>query len=152
MQKHIPKRVLGIDYGMSRIGLAISDERQIIALPLYIVKAEKNIQQTLQNLLQAISELCLKYQCEISEIVIGLPLMMSGQVGIQADAVKNFIILFTEKSPISVKTWDERLTTVQADRILRESNLNRKARSKLVDTVSATLILQSYLDSQLPLH
>ena len=152
MQKNIPKRVLGIDYGLSRIGVAISDERQIVALPLHVVKAEKRSEETIKNLLKAISDICLKYNCEIVEIVIGLPLMMSGRTGIQADAVKDFVKLFAEKSLIPVKTWDERLTTVQADRALRESNFNRKKRSTLVDTVSATIILQSYLDSQQTLH
>jgi len=148
MQKIIPKRVLGIDYGMSRIGLAISDERQIIAMPLRVVKAEKRSQETIKNLLEALGEISLTYQCEIIEIIIGLPLMMSGKVGFQADEVKNFICLFSEKSPIPVKTWDERLTTVQAERALSESSLSRKKRSKLVDTVSATIILQSYLDTK----
>lgn len=148
MQKSIPKRVLGIDHGLSRIGLAISDERQTIALPLQVVKAEKKLDQTIQNLLQAITDICSKYACEISEIVIGLPLMMNGTRGSQAEEVQKFVQFLSEKTSIPIKTWDERLTSSQAERSLRESHMNRKDRSKFVDTVSATIILQTYLDSR----
>lgn len=142
-----PKRILGIDYGLTRIGLALSDETKMIAMPLQILLASKKSEQTVQSLLNTIEEISKKYQCIIDEIVIGLPLMMSGKTGIQADEVKHFVELFAKSCPIPVKTWDERLSTVQADRALRESNYNRKKRTKFVDTVSACIILQSYLDS-----
>lgn len=146
-QRPLPKRIIGIDYGLSRIGLALSDERHQIAMPLMVVQASKKSEETVQEIIKIFREISLKYQCDIAEIIIGLPLMMSGKTGFLADEVKHFVKLFSESCLIPIKTWDERLTTVQAERSLREGNLSRKKRTKLVDTVSACLILQSYLDS-----
>ncbi|KIC72212.1 putative Holliday junction resolvase [Candidatus Protochlamydia amoebophila] len=143
-----PSRILGIDFGMSRIGLAQSDERKIIAMPLITVHTEKKSEQTVIKLLETISQLCETQKCEIEEIVIGLPLMMSGRTGFLADEVKHFAQLLQQLTPIPIRLWDERLTTVQAERSLRESQLTRKKRSKVVDIVSASIILQSYLDSR----
>lgn len=142
-----PKRILGIDFGIARFGFAISDETKIIAMPLMVWQAEKKSEQTVIKFLTAIEEISKKYQCEIEEIVIGMPLMMSGKTGFLADEVKHFVALLREKCPIPVKEWDERLTTVMAERSLRESTMSRKRRTKFVDSVSATIILQSYLDS-----
>jgi putative Holliday junction resolvase len=146
-QRSIPNRILGIDYGLSRIGLALSDENHLIAMPLMVVQASKKSEITVLTLIKTIQEINLKYQCTISEIIIGLPLMMSGKTGFLADEVKHFVQLFSQNCEIPIRTWDERLTTVQAERSLREGNLTRKKRTKLVDTVSACIILQSYLDS-----
>lgn len=146
-QRAISKRILGVDYGLTRIGLALSDERQLIAMPLRVLLADKRTEQTVAHLLVVIDELCNQYQSEIAEIVIGLPLMMSGRAGFLADEVKHFVQLLSQSCLIPIKTWDERLSTVQAERSLREGNLSRKKRSKLIDTVSAVIILQSYLDS-----
>ncbi len=141
-----PKRLVGIDFGMSRLGLALSDERQIIATPLQTIQAEKKTELTVAKILAAVSELEQTHTCEIEEIIVGLPLMMSGRTGFQADEVKHFVQLLSQATTIPVKTWDERLTTVQAERSLRESQMTRKKRSKVVDIVSAAIILQSYLD------
>lgn len=146
-QRPIPKRILGIDYGLSRIGLALSDENQIIAMPLLVLQASKKSEQTVVSLLTMIADISNKYQCNIVEIIIGLPLMMSGKTGFLADEVKHFVQILSQSCSIPVKTWDERLSTVQAERSLREGNLSRKKRTKFVDTVSACIILQSYLDS-----
>ncbi len=140
------KRLIGIDFGMSRLGIAISDERQIIATPFQTIKAEKKTEQTIILILNLLSQLQQTYKCEIEEIIVGLPLMMSGRKGLQADEVKHFVELLSKATPIPVRTWDERLTTVQAERSLRESQMTRKKRSKVVDIVSAAIILQSYLD------
>lgn len=144
--KKITKRVLGIDYGIARIGLAISDETQTIATPLQTVQTEKNSDQAIKKLLECILQVQKDYSCEIVEIVIGFPLMMSGKIGLVADAVNIFVEKLSEKTQIPIKKWDERLTTVQAERSLRESEMSRKKRSKVVDIVSAAIILQSYLD------
>lgn len=143
-----PKRVIGVDYGMSRIGLALSDERKIIATPLQTVLTEKKTEQTVAKLVALLNELQEKERFEIEEIVVGLPLMMSGKTGFQADEVKHFVALLAESTTIPILTWDERLSTVQAERSLRESQMTRKRRSKVVDIVSAAIILQSYLDSK----
>ncbi|WP_068471087.1 Holliday junction resolvase RuvX [Candidatus Protochlamydia phocaeensis] len=149
--KSLPTRILGIDYGLKRLGLALSDERKIIASPLETLQAESKSELTVAKLLEKIDALCRTQRCQIEEIIIGLPLMMSGRMGFLADEVKHFVQLLAQATPIPVKMWDERLSTVQAERSLRESSLTRKRRSKVVDIVSAAIILQSYLDSRPPL-
>jgi putative Holliday junction resolvase len=146
LQKTKPKRLIGIDYGMSRLGLALSDERHIIATPFRTIKAEKKTEQTVAKIVSVLSEIQQMHACEIQEIVVGMPLMMSGKRGFLADEVKNFIDLLTQATPIPIYIWDERLSTVQAERSLRESAMTRKRRSKVIDIVSAAIILQSYLD------
>jgi putative holliday junction resolvase len=141
-----PKRVVGIDFGLSRLGIALSDERQIFASPFLTLHAEKKTEATILKLLGIIEEIQTNQKCEIEEVVIGLPLMMSGKTGFLADEVQNFIKEFKLKSPLPIHPWDERLTTVQAERSLRESSMTRKKRTKVVDIVSAAIILQSYLD------
>lgn len=143
-----PTRILGIDFGLSRIGLALSDERKIIAMPLATFSAEKRSEQTVTKFVQYIHQLEEANGYLIEELVIGLPLLMSGKTGFLADEVKHFVQLVQQSISIPIYTWDERLTTAQAERSLRETNLTRKRRSKIVDTVSATIILQNYLDSK----
>lgn len=141
-----PKRIVGIDYGMARIGIALSDEMQIIATPYQTVQTEKKTEQTAAKVVNLLIQVQENLKCEIEEIIVGLPLMMSGKTGFQADEVKHFVSLLAKSTSIPVRTWDERLTTVQAERSLRESRMTRKKRSKVVDIVSAAIILQSYLD------
>lgn len=148
MQPHKPRRILGIDFGMSRIGLALSDERQIIASPYQTLRSEKKGEATVLKLIALIGDIEKQWGCCIEEIIIGLPLMMNGKTGFLADEVKHFTALLAQSTLIPIKTWDERLTTVQAERSLRESQMTRKKRAKVVDIVSAAIILQSYLDSK----
>lgn len=139
-------RILGIDFGLSRLGLAWSDENKIIATPLKTVTAEKKTEETAKKIVNILMQLQQDNNCEIEEIIIGLPLMMSGKTSFLADEVKHFTQTLNQFTLIPVRMWDERLTTVQAERSLRESQMTRKQRTKYVDTVSATIILQSYLD------
>ena len=85
----------------------------------------------------------------IESIVDGLPLMMSGKMGFLADEVKHFVELLQKPVSIPILTWDERLTTVQAERSLRRAAFHAKTRSQIVDEVAAVIMLQSYLDSNL---
>lgn len=140
------KRILGIDFGMSRLGIAISDERQIIATPYQTIHAEKKTELTVTKIIDVLTLLEQSLGYEIEEIVVGLPLMMSGRQGLLADEVQHFVQILSQSTAIPIKTWDERLSTVQAERSLRESHMTRKKRSKVVDIVSAAIILQSYLD------
>lgn len=140
------KRIIGIDYGMVRIGIAISDEQRIIATPLLTLTSEKRLEATVIKFVQEMQNHAKSYHYQIEEIVIGLPLMMSGKRGMLADEVLHFIELLKTHVDIPIKTWDERLTSVQAERSLREGSLTRKRRARIVDTVAATIILQSYLD------
>lgn len=144
--KPIINRIIGLDYGLARIGVALSDERQIIASPMITFTCEKKLEETVAKLISQLSQHAETNKYTIEEIVIGLPLMMSGKKGMIADEVMQFIEVFRQQSPIPIVTWDERLTTVQADRSLREGSLSRKKRSKVVDVVAASIILQNYLD------
>lgn len=139
-------RILAIDFGLARLGLAISDETKRIATPLPTLQAEKKTDLTIAKLLQQLAQHQGEYKYELEEIVIGLPLMMSGKFGMLADEVKHFAELLRKSVPCPVITWDERLTSVQADRALRESNFSRKRRAQNVDSVAAIIILQNYLD------
>ena len=139
-------RIVGIDFGMARFGIAISDERKIIATPLQVIKAHKKSEDTANTLLAFLQDHASSNRYEIESIVIGLPLLMSGKKGLLADEVHHFIGLIQQLCTIPIITWDERLTSVQAERSLRESNMTRKKRTAYVDTVAATIILQSYLD------
>jgi putative Holliday junction resolvase len=139
-------RILAIDFGMARLGIAISDESKILAMPLMTFPAEKKSEHTVAKLAEMLAKHQKENRYSISLIVIGLPLLMSGKIGFLADEVKHFAQLLEAATSYPTLLWDERLTSVQADRALREGQLTRKKRSKAVDTVAATLILQSYLD------
>ena len=144
--KSPPTRILSIDYGMVRLGMALSDETKIIASPLPNLQAEKQTEKTVLKLVDKINQLEKDYRCQISEIVIGLPLMMSGKMSFMADEVKHFSEILKQHITIPITHWDERLTSVQAERAMIEGDLSRRRRSKNVDALSAVIILQNYLD------
>ena len=140
------KRVVGLDFGMARIGVAVSDGSRLIATPICVLACEKKTDATVEKLFKELKKHQELYNYEIEEIVIGLPLLLSGKKGLLADEVAYFVEALKKQSSIPVITWDERLTTAQAERSLNESSLTRKRRSQVVDTVAAIIILQSYLD------
>lgn len=142
------KRILGIDYGMARLGVAVSDPTKLIASPLPTMKAERKAEKTAEKLLAFIQEYEAKQGCAIEKIVIGMPFMMSGKKGHLADEVTHFIALLSERTSIPIHPWDERLTSVQADRSLRESAFSRKRRAQEVDSVAAIILLQNFLDAE----
>jgi putative holliday junction resolvase len=148
MKRATPTRIIGIDFGMKRIGIAYSDERKIIAFPLMTLEAEKKLEKTLQILLDQLQKHQSELGYEMEEIVVGLPLMMSGKQGLIGDEVNHFVDQLGKATPTPIITWDERLTSVQAERALMESTMTRKKRTQFVDRVSAIIILQSYLDSK----
>ena len=133
-------RALGIDYGLKRIGLALSDPSKFLASTLTTVHAEKKLHATLTKLLKTIEE------HDIDQIVIGLPYRMNGTIGLQADEVKHFAEELKKRTDIPIALWDERLTTVQAERVMKEAGLSRKKRTKSIDALSAVIMLQSFLD------
>ncbi|MGI6588930.1 MAG: Holliday junction resolvase RuvX [Peptococcia bacterium] len=132
-------RILGMDLGEKRIGLAVSDELGITAQGLPTVKRTK-IKEDLRQLVEIIKEK------KIMKLVVGLPKNMNGTLGPQAEKVKSFVTLLTKEYPLEVIYWDERLTTVEAQRTLLEGDVSRKKRKKSVDKIAAMIILQSYLD------
>jgi putative Holliday junction resolvase len=137
------KRIAGIDYGKARIGVALSDERQIIASPLICLAASKKMEATAQLILTTLAP----YQ-PLDAIILGLPLLFSGKPGEMAELVQKLAELLKEAQPAPLILWDERLTSAQVERTLREANLNRKQRSKLIDALAAAAILQNYLDTE----
>ncbi|MCH9610590.1 MAG: putative pre-16S rRNA nuclease [Chlamydiales bacterium] len=133
-------RIVGVDFGLKRIGLAITDEQKIIASPLPFVEASKQTEMTIKRLLAALEGY------KIEKMVVGNPLHMDGRTSFLGDEVKHFVEKLQEHVDFPIVLLDERLSSVQAHRALKESNLSRKKRSKLVDSVAAVLILQSFLE------
>jgi len=143
-------RIVAIDYGLARLGLALSDERKIIAHSMTTLQAERKAEATAHKLIKELFQHAAANHYEIEEIVIGMPFLMNGKKGMLADEVIHFITLLKNLLQIPINTWDERLSSVQADRSLREGNFSRKRRSKMVDSVAAIIILQSYLEHKEP--
>ena len=133
------KRIACIDFGLKRIGMALSDPSQILASSFGTLKAKKTPMETANALLEAFAGQ------EIEKLVIGNPLHLDGKESPLSRAVQAFTSLLREKAPFEIVLVDERLSTRQADRILKENALNRKKRAKVIDTLSAVLILESYL-------
>jgi putative Holliday junction resolvase len=133
-------RVLALDVGKRRIGLAISDPLGITAQGLPTLE-RTTVREDVAKLADLTSERC------VSLFLIGKPLHMSGDQSRQAEYIKNFGDRLTEKTGIPVKFWDERLTTVQAQRVLKESGISIEKRARAVDRLAAVILLESYLDS-----
>lgn len=147
MVKQQQTRYVGIDYGMARLGLSVSDPTKLIATPLTTLQAQKKIHRTAELLLAYLDTYSKQQSCTIERIVIGMPLLLSGKKGLLADEVLHFVEELKKLTTIQIETWDERLTTVQAERSLKESSLNRKRRAQVVDSVTALILLQNYLDA-----
>lgn len=132
-------RILGLDLGEKRIGVALSDPLGITAQGLMVInRQEKN--EDLARLIE------LTQQYHVQEIVIGLPRHLDGRLGEMASEVFDLKDHFWNQLHIPVHTWDERLTTVQAERVLLEADLSRRRRRQVIDKLAAVLILQAFLD------
>ena len=134
-------RIMGIDYGDSRVGIAVSDPLMFMAQGLKTIP-----NKVYSKMLASVVDIAKEY--DISTIVIGLPKNMDGTLGFRADITKDFAKdLEKEISGVTIIFQDERLTTVQASGILNVTNTRGKSRKGVIDTVAAEIILQSYLDS-----
>ena len=140
-------RILGIDYGKKRIGLALSDPLGIIASSLENLDAGYSLQKSAERLVKRLSELAAAGK-EVTEIVLGLPIHMNGSESERSQEVRKLKSLLEEKSHLPVHLLDERLTSVQAERALKEGGFSRKKRTKFVDGVSCVILLQTYLNQQ----
>jgi len=131
------RRILGLDVGERRIGVALSDALGITAQGLETIERE--------NALVEIKDLIKEH--DIKKIIVGMPFNMNGSKGERARLTDDFIALLRGKIGIEVAMVDERLTTAQGERILLEADLSRKKRKRSIDKIAAQLILQTYLDS-----
>jgi putative Holliday junction resolvase len=134
-------RVLGLDVGSKRIGLAISDPLGITAQGLETLHRQ-NKRLDFAQLEKVVREY------RVVEIVVGYPLRMSGAEGIQAEKMQRFAEELRQRFPIPVHLWDERLSSAQANRLLRETEMSIKRRGQVVDQMAAVLILQSWMDAR----
>lgn len=133
-------RILALDLGKRRIGLAISDELGITAQGLETLERTK-IREDIDRLQQLIAEK------NVSLILMGNPLHMSGAESRQAEYTREFAGRLQARTGVEVKYWDERLTTVAAQRVLKESGISIQKRAQAVDRLAAVILLESYLDS-----
>ena len=133
-------RVLGIDYGRKRLGFALSDEGAVLASPLPHKLRSRSVDRDVQTIVHLAST------HRVGCIVVGLPLHMDGSMGEMAEEATRFAEHVASATQLSVELIDERLTTAEAERALIEANVSRGKRRELRDSLSAVLILQSYLD------
>jgi putative Holliday junction resolvase len=131
-------RILAVDYGEARTGIAVSDNSEFLASPVCTLKEWNE-----DRLVQRIADIAKEQNA--GEIVVGLPLNMDGSKGEKAQKCQALGEKIAEVSKIPVKLWDERSTTVMAHQILNTVNVRGKNRKAVVDTVAATVILESYL-------
>lgn len=135
-------RIMGLDFGSRTVGVAISDSLLLTAQGIEIIrrKEENKLRQTLAR----IEELIVEY--EVEEIVLGLPKNMNATEGIRVELTGEFKEKLERRTGLPVVFWDERLTTVAADKAMMEAGIRRENRKDYVDKIAATLILQGYLD------
>ena len=135
-------RIMALDFGSKTVGVAVSDSLLVTAQGVEIIrrKEENKLRQTLAR----IEELILQY--EVGEIVLGCPKHMNGTEGVRVELTKDFQDKLERRTGLPVVMWDERLTTVEADRTMMEAGIRRENRKDYVDMIAATLILQGYLD------
>ncbi|PIP68567.1 MAG: Holliday junction resolvase RuvX [Candidatus Omnitrophica bacterium CG22_combo_CG10-13_8_21_14_all_43_16] len=134
------ERILALDFGEKRIGVAVSDSLNIIAQSVGTIE-----RKGIKNDLKKIAELVKEY--EAGKMIVGLPLNMDGTEGKSASRAINFVNDLRKEIQIEVEMLDERLTTAQGERVFLEADMSRKKRKQNLDKIAAQLILQNYLDS-----
>ncbi|MEA2101199.1 MAG: Holliday junction resolvase RuvX [Thermodesulfobacteriota bacterium] len=132
-------KIMGIDYGTKRIGIAISDPWGSMSLPLETIQVKKD-----QSHMQQIQQIVLDY--EIEQIVLGMPYNMDGSTGPMAERVKEWSNCLRQTTGLEIVLWDERLSSFEAHDLLTRHNVPKKKHKDVKDKIAASLILQSYLD------
>ncbi|MEG1991886.1 MAG: Holliday junction resolvase RuvX [Acetivibrio sp.] len=137
-------RIMGLDYGSVTMGVAISDALLLTAQGIEVIrrKDENKLRQTLARIEQLIKEY------EVEEIVLGYPKNMNNTIGERAQKSEELKVTLERRTGLKVTLWDERLTTVSANKAMIEGNVRRENREKVVDKVAAVFILQGYLDNR----
>lgn len=136
-------RIMGLDYGSKTVGVAISDPLGITAQAIETIcrKDENKLRKTCARIETLIEE------CKVERIVLGLPKHMNNDIGDRAERSLEFGKMLSRRTGLEVVMWDERLTTVEAERTLIENKVRREDRKKYIDKIAAVFILQGYLDS-----
>lgn len=135
-------RTLGLDVGSKTIGVAVSDPFQMTAQGLKTIYWDENDMSSADELLREIIE-----QYDVTKIVVGLPKNMDGSIGERAQITEIYANRLARQFNLNVELFDERLSTMSAERTLLEADMSRKKRGKVIDQLAATIILQNYLDS-----
>ncbi len=136
-------KVIALDFGEKRIGVAVSDPTGLLATPLTTIERAAD-----QQAIEAVLRLAEEYEAD--HIVVGMPLSMSGRTGPQARLTAEFVRSLKEQTSLPVSAVDERLSSVQAERMLKESGVEPSREKGRIDAAAAAVILQSYLDSRRP--
>jgi len=139
-------RLLSIDFGHVRIGVSISDPMKIIASPFATLEGAKKPVVAAKKVASQLEALLKKHSYKIEKIIIGLPIHLSGEESTRSQEVREFAKELEVQMKTPVTFFDERLTSVQAERSLKEAELSRKKRTTFVDAVSSTILLQCFLD------
>lgn len=134
-------RILGLDVGRRRVGVAVSDPTGLIATPVEVIEV-----RSLKGAIRRVLEICREQQAEL--IVVGLPVSLGGELGPQAREVLQFVEALRRRSPVPVETWDERLSTVGAARLLQAGGHDSRSMRGRLDAAAAAFMLQGYLDSR----
>ncbi len=138
-------KIVGLDYGDRRIGVAVSDELGIAARGLATI-VRRSLKMDLEELEQLIRS------CGAEKIVIGYPVRLDGTAGIQCEKVDRFVVNLKKRVLLPIERWDESFSTQEAEDLLAEARVGRKKRKAAVDKLAAKIILQSYLDDQWKKH
>ncbi len=131
-------KIMAVDLGDVRTGLAVCDRTEFLASPVGVIKGKN-----LNDVVMQVAHMAKEY--EVGEIIVGHPLNMDGSAGARAQKSEEFAKKLNLVAELPVKLWDERNTTISATNYLIENNINRKKRKEIVDEVAATVILESYL-------
>jgi putative Holliday junction resolvase len=134
-------RLMGLDVGDRRIGVALSDEDGLVAFPLEVINRTSRAKDI--GRISALID-----QHGVRQVVVGVPRTLAGQIGPQAQKVQDFSERLRAGLPVPVVSWDERLTTAEVEKLLVSADLSRRRRREVVDKLAATLILNSYLNFQ----
>ena len=134
-------RMLGVDFGLRRVGLALSDEDRILATPLMVAHV-----QSTKDAVTAVATQAKEHG--VDEIVLGLPLNMNGTEGPLAEQVRAFSEALAECVTVPIRLWDERLTSKSAEDVLILAGTRRKRRKEVIDKLAAQIMLQHFLDAQ----
>ena len=131
-------KIMALDVGNKRIGVALSDELQILAQPLYTIH-RKGIERDIEEIVKIIND------NNVEEVIVGLPKNMDGTTGFQGEKTIKFAEVLRQSTDRPLIMWDERMTTISARRIMRENDVKQKDKKNLVDTIAAVVILETYL-------